>query len=69
LQGKKGFTDTNARKETGGGYNWEFDTAKESVTSGPEQVFYFIDNEGKSLTIKLAEVEKDVIKFELDFKE
>lgn len=59
----------NARKETGTSFDWEFDPAKESVTEGEEQVFYYIDDEGKSLTIKFREVEKDRIEFELDYKE
>ncbi len=60
---------TNARKEVGGGYPWEWDPGKESVTSGSDQVFYFISEEGQSLTIKFAEVEEGVLKFEFDFKE
>ena len=60
---------TNAQKEVGGGYPWEFDSNKESVTQGADQVFYFISEEGQSLTIKFTEVEKDVLTFELDYKE
>lgn len=59
----------NARKETGTSFDWEFDQAKESVTEGEEQVFYYINDDGNSLTIKFREVEKDRIEFELDFKE
>ncbi len=59
----------NARKETGTSFDWEFDPARESVTEGEEQVFYYIDEEGKSLTIKFREVERDRIEFELDYKE
>jgi len=60
---------TNARKQVGGGYPWEFDPDKESITTGPDQVFYFSSEEGQFLTIKFAEVEQGVIKFELDYKE
>ncbi len=60
---------TNARKEVGGGYPWEWDPDKESITEGSDQVFYFVSEEGQSLTIKFAEVEEGVLKFELDFKE
>jgi len=60
---------TNARKQVGGGYPWEFDPDKESITTGSEQVFYFISEEGQSLTIKFAEAEEGVLEFELDFKE
>jgi hypothetical protein len=60
---------TNARKEVGGGYPWEWDPDKESITSGSDQVFYFISEEGQSLTIKFAEVEEGILEFELDFKE
>jgi hypothetical protein len=60
---------TNARKEVGGGYPWEWAPDKESITEGSDQVFYFISEEGQSLTIKFAEVEEGVLKFEFDFKE
>lgn len=60
---------TNARKQVGGGYPWEFDPDKESITTGPDQVFYFSSEEGQFLTIKFAEVEQGVLKFEFDFKE
>ncbi len=59
----------NARKETGTSFNWEFDPAKDSVTEGREQIFYYIDAEGKTLTIRFKEVDTDRIIFELDFKE
>ena len=59
----------NARKETGTSFNWEFDLTKDSVTEGSEQVFYYIDAEGKTLTIRFKEVDTDQIIFELDFKE
>lgn len=59
----------NARKETGTSFDWEFDPARKSVTEGDEQVFYYIDDEGKTLTIKFREVDKDKIEFELDYYE
>lgn len=59
----------NARKETGTSFNWEFDPANASVTEGSEQVFYYIDDEGKTLTIRFREVDTDKILFELDFNE
>jgi hypothetical protein len=59
----------NARKETGTSFNWEFDLTKDSVTEGSEQVFYYIDDEGKTLTIRFKEADTDRIIFELDFKE
>ena len=60
---------TNARKEVGGGYPWEWDPDKESIIEGSDQVFYFISEEGQSLAIKFAEAEEGVLEFELDFKE
>ena len=60
---------TNARKEVGGGYPWEWDQNKESITQGSDQVFYFISEDGQSLTIKFAEAEEGILRFELDFKE
>ncbi len=59
----------NARKETGTSFNWEFDSSRESITEGSEQIFYYIDDEGKSLVIKLKELEPNKIEFELDFQE
>jgi len=59
----------NARKETGTSFNWEFDPTKDSVTEGKEQIFYYIDDEGKTLTIRFREVDTNRILFELDFKE
>ena len=60
---------TNARKQVGGGYPWEFDPDMESITTGSDQVFYFISEEGQSITIKFAEAEEGVLEFEFDFKE
>lgn len=60
---------TNARKETGTSFSWEFDPTMDSVTEGSEQKFYYIDAEGKTLTIRFKEVDTDKIIFELDFKE
>lgn len=60
----------NAMKKEGStSFKWEFDPAKTSVTEGSEQVFYFIDDEGKSLTINLKEIESNKIEFSLDFAE
>lgn len=59
----------NARKEVGTSFDWEFDPTKDSVTEGDDQVFYYIDDEGKTLTIRLKEVEENWVEFELDFKE
>lgn len=58
----------NARKETGGGYFWEFDPAKTSVTTGSDHVFYYIDEEGHSLTIKFWET-GDRYDFTIEFEE
>jgi len=33
---------TNARKQVGGGYPWEFDPDTESITTGTDQVFYLL---------------------------
>jgi len=60
---------TNAQKKIGGGYPWEFDSGKESVTQGTDQVFYFVSEEGQSLTIKFSEVEERLLTFEFDYKE
>jgi len=60
---------TNARKEVGGGYPWDYDPSQESVTEGSEQVFYFVSEEGQSLNIKFTEVEERMLTFELDYKE
>jgi hypothetical protein len=59
----------NARKETGTSFNWEFDPTEDSITEGKDQVFYYIDAEGKTLTIRFREVDTNRILFELDFKE
>lgn len=60
---------TNARKEVGGGYPWDFDPEKESVTEGSEQVFYYVSEDGKSLTIKFSESEEKMLIFDLSYKE
>ena len=60
---------TNARKQVGGGYPWEFDSEIESVTTGTDQVFYFTSEEGQSLTIKFSEIEERLLKFSFDLKE
>ncbi len=60
---------TNARKEVGGGFPWEWDQGKESITQGSDQVFYFVSEDGQSLTIKFAEAGESALKFELDYKQ
>lgn len=57
------------KKEGNTSFKWEFDPANSSVTEGSEQVFYFIDDEGKSLTINLKEIGPNKIEFSLDFAE
>lgn len=52
---------------SGSSYSWDFDPAKESVTEGPEQVFYLVDAEGRTLIVTLKEINSDKIKFALDF--
>lgn len=60
---------TNATRDAGNSFDWTFDPGKESVTEGSEQVFYYIDEAGKSLTIKLKEIDPMKIEFELDYQE
>jgi hypothetical protein len=52
---------------SGSSYSWDFDPAKESVTEGPEQIFYLIDAEGRTLVVTLKEINSDKIEFVLDF--
>jgi hypothetical protein len=60
----------NAKKKEGStSFKWEFDSAKSSVTEGAEQVFYYIDDEGKSLAINLKEIGPNKIEFSLDYAE
>ncbi len=59
----------NARKVAGTSFDWEFDPTKNSVTEGDDQVFFYVDDEDRTLTIMFRKVEDDIVELELDFKE
>ncbi len=59
----------NARRESGTSFDWTFDPDRMSVTRGQEQVFYYFNDQGSSLTIILKEIYDDKIIFKLDYKE
>jgi len=59
----------NARRESGTSFDWTFNPDRTSNIEGHEQVFYYINDRGSSLTINLTQVSEDKIIFELDYRE